>query len=172
MKLIETKTLTVAAASIEFTSIPQTFTDLVLLSSARTDRAENFGDVITIRPNGSTSGISGRRLYGTGSTSVSNTTSFIPAAMASTTNQTSNTFGNSICYIPNYTSANQKSFSLDGVSENNAVSAIQIISAGLWTGTSAITSFILIAEFGALQIGSVFSLYGVTKGSDGIVTVS
>jgi len=64
MQLIETKTLLSAAASIEFTSIPQDGTDLLLLVSTRADGA---GDAF-IRPNGSTSGLSARRLRGNGST--------------------------------------------------------------------------------------------------------
>jgi hypothetical protein len=42
---------------------------------------------------------------------------------------TAGTFSNSEIYIPNYTSSNQKSFSSDSVTENNATSAIAILSA-------------------------------------------
>jgi hypothetical protein len=53
---------------------------------------------------------------------------------------TANTFGNTEFYIPNYTSSNYKSFSVDGVTENNATAAFALY-AGLWSNTAAITSF-------------------------------
>jgi hypothetical protein len=48
MKLIESKTLGTAASSIEFTSIPQTFTDLVVLVSSR-QTGDSGGSQIGIR---------------------------------------------------------------------------------------------------------------------------
>jgi hypothetical protein len=173
MKLIEHQELGSNQSSITFNSIPQAFTDLVLVISARTNRAEDFGDFLQVRPNNISTGGSGRRLYGTGSTGVSNTTSFVPGGIGSTTNQTANTFGNVTLYIPNYTSSVAKSFSMDGVSENNSSTAIQAITAGLWTGTDPITSLVILPEVGTLimQFSSA-TLYGITRGSDGIVTVS
>ena len=64
--------------------------------------------------------------------------------------------------------------SVDAVGENNATQAFQIISAGLWANTAAITSIQLIPQSGGgtFVADSTVSLYGITKGSDGIVTTS
>ena len=171
MTLIETKTLGTAAASIEFTSIPQTFTDLVFLISARGGVGEGNG--VSIKPNGQTSNRSSRQLFGDGTATGSNSFSDISGGIINGSSETANTFNNSTTYITNYSAATNKSFSTDGVAENNATLARQAIVAGLWSDTTAITSITLVtSDAGNFAIGSTFSLYGITKGSDGIVTTS
>jgi hypothetical protein len=172
MQLIETKTLLSAAASIEFTSIPQTFTDLAVVFSARTNRV-NHQDYIVVRPNSLTSGLSARRLFGNGSLAFSFSDTVAYGGNATGGTATSDTFGNSTCYIPDYTSSTAKSFSLDGVAENNAIATGLGITASLSTNTAAITSLLFLPEVGTnFSVGSTASLYGITKGSDGITTVS
>lgn len=176
MKLIESKTLGTAAAQIEFTSIPQTFTDLVLLASLR----NASGDEVFLRLNGDTGGnYSWRRLQGNGSgvssdsqASFGGYNAFFYFTYASTgPSETANTFGNGQLYIPNYTGSTTKSLSSDAVNENNGTTARQAITAGLYNNTAAITS-IAITGNGNYAIGSTVSLYGILKGSDGIVTTS
>jgi hypothetical protein len=175
MKLIESKTLATAAASIEFTSIPQTFTDLVLVFAFRSDRGSpQFDDALNVVFNNITTGYTNRELRGSGSAASSSTPAttsvfagFIPAGIA-----TANTFGSGGLYIPNYTAAINKSVSTDGVLERNDTLAYQQIMAGLWSNTAAITSIKLSANVSNLIAGSTASLYGITKGSDGIVTTS
>ena len=84
---------------------------------------------------------------------------------------TANTFGNSVIYIANYAGSTYKSFSKDSITENNATAADQGVGAGLWSNTAAITSLSLTVTSNMVA-GSTFSLYGITKGSDGIVTTS
>jgi hypothetical protein len=172
MKLIETKTLGTAAASIEFTSIPQTFTDLVILSSLRTNRALEV-DPVLLRFNSSTTNYTRRVLQGDGSTAASVTSTDNRVGVAMGADGTSNVFSNSTCYIPNYTGSTNKSSSVDTVSEGNISFAIQGIEAQLWSNTAAITSIQALPLFGTQFVaGSIISLYGITKGSDGIVTTS
>jgi len=169
MQLIETKTLGTAAASITFTSIPQDGTDLVLFISGRT-ATTNAVDGIRLAFNGSNAS-SARRLYGSGTTVTSDTTNGHPFFDSAT--NTSNTFGNSTIYITNYTGSTNKLFSVDGANETNATQSYQGISAGLWSNTAAITEIAVSAETATnLQVGSIISLYKITKGSDGIVTTS
>lgn len=164
MQLIETKTLGTAAASIEFTSIPQTFTDLVMMCSVR----ENGGDthrafIMTI--NGSE--VTTRRtLVGNGS-SASSLTTYIAVSNSSTS--TANTFANVSFYVPNYTSAALKSISVDFVTEANATSAFAGIAAGISPATTAITSMGISGIGASWVAGSLVSLYGVLKGSGGAV---
>jgi hypothetical protein len=172
VKLIETKTLTVAAASIEFTSIPQDGTDLVLMISSRS-AGVGGGSGINLRPNGFTTNATRRILFGSGSTVGSNTDSVIFAGFQNGSGETANTFNNACIYIPNYAGSTNKSFSSDSVMENNATAAFQGLVAALWSSTAAITSITLVNDTGSnFVVNSVFSLYKITKGSDGIVTVS
>jgi hypothetical protein len=175
VKLIETKTLTVAAASIEFTSIPQTFTDLIVFSSLRSSRASTV-EIVKLEFNTVTTGYTYRELVADGSTVATSNGSYTRFALIPGTSNTANTFSNDINYIPNYTSSAAKTFSTDSVNENNATgqfSAYLNIVANAWTGTGAITSFKLSNFFSSNFIaGSTVSLYGITSGSDGIVTVA
>lgn len=151
------------ASSVTFNSIPQTgYTDLVIKFSGR-NTADSSQTLITL--NGSTSTYTGKRLYGSGSAATSdagNTANFNPSS-TDASSYTANTFGNAEIYIPNYTSSNYKSVSIDGVTENNATTAYGGIFAGLWSTTSAITSVSLAANSGNWAQYSTFYLYGVAK---------
>jgi hypothetical protein len=170
MKLIESKTLGTAQASIEFTSIPQTFTDLIVLFGIRSGAG-----VIDLKLefNGVTTGYTQRRIYGTGAVAVSDTGNTTYGGISNEAGTTANTFSNTSIYIPNYAGSTNKSFSVDTVSENNAATAYQAIAAVLWSNTAAITSLKIEAfSVSNFAVGSTVSLYGVLKGSDGIVTTS
>jgi hypothetical protein len=170
MKLIESKTLGTAAASIEFTSIPQDGTDLLVLISARSDT--NTGSkALYVAFNGSSSNFTTRSLVGSGSASSSSTSSTGYVGQNTQGGDTANTFSNASLYVPNYTAATNKSYSSDAVTENNATAAWAIFTAGLWSQTAAITS-LRISSDSDLVTGSTISLYKITKGSDGIVTTS
>jgi hypothetical protein len=171
MTLIETKTLGTAAASIEFTSIPQDGTDLLVLASLRSTTTNDFTGIAF---NGSKTNFSSRNLFGTGTAAQSNTRSdnIMPQTMNGS-GFTANTFASSSIYIPNYTASTNKSFSVDSCLENNAAVTVLGLQAFLWSNTAAINS--LTIEHGAastLTAGSTISLYKITKGSDGIVTTS
>ena len=166
MTLIETKVLGAAAASIEFTSIPQDGTDLFVLASLRMD-ANAVGVIVSFNTGGS---YTRRRLIGNGSTASSDT--FSNDLLATTSVATSNTFSNNSLYIPNYTGSTTKSYSTDNVTENNGTTAIQAIYAGLWDQTAAITYITLTPLVALLVTGSTVSLYKITKGSSGGVVVS
>ena len=173
MQLIEHIELGSTTASIVFDEIPDTFTDLLILFSGRGASGSDF----EIRINGSTVNHSDRRLYGSGSTALSSANvggvDAIFIGDISRDTDTSNTFGNSQIYIPNYRAAQGKSVSVDTVSENNATQAFQHIIAGLWNDTAAITSVTIQGRTGSnlVQYSSA-TLYGITAGSDGIVAVS
>ena len=171
MKLIETKTLGSAATSIEFTSIPGDATDLVVVCSLRSART-GVDDPISIDINGGSTAVTIRRLRGNGSAAASGTDG-PDLWYTSAASTTSNTFDNACIYFPNYAGSTNKSFSSDGVSENNATEAYQAITAGLWASTAAITSVKVKSRTGSnLVVGSTISLYKITKGTDGIVVVS
>ena len=170
MQHIETVTVTgTSQASIEFLSIPDTFTDLYVLVSGRTTLA-NVATNPKIYPNGSSSNLSYRYLRGSGSNAASGTTYL---GFANSAQSTANTFGNWGFYIPNYRSSTAKSISSDSVAETNATAGFLAISAILWNDTSAITSLEIVGQStDEWVVGTSASLYGITAGSDGIVAVS
>jgi hypothetical protein len=148
------------ASTIQFTSIPQTYTDLkVSLSS----RASGTTGNIQFAPNGSTANRSALVLLNSGSSVISAASSSQPFifSYAALSSDTSSTFGNISYYIPNYTSSNEKAVSVDGVTENNATTAFAFLSTSL-LGTSAITSISLTLYFGGTFVQySTATLYGI-----------
>lgn len=165
--LISSNVLTGSAASVTFSSIPSTYTDLVLQISARSDSTNNF-DNINIQFNGVTTGIySMTRLYGTGASALSdrlsnNTDNIYPAGYQSDAGATANTFGSTEIYIPNYTVAQNKSFGSFGASENNATGNRMGPTAMLFRSTAAITTITLTKTLGTNFVtNSSFYLYGI-----------
>jgi len=173
MELIESKTLTASASSIEFINIPQDGTDLVIFLSGRRDSSSGSGQAL-LRFNADTgANYSARTLAGNGSTASSSSLTYTLAGEVGNSTDTANTFNNTSLYVPNYTGATAKSFATDTVTENNATTAFQSLAASIWTGTAAITSLqIVLVGSGNFVVGSIVSLYKVTKGTDGIVTTS
>ncbi len=160
------------AANIQFTSIPATYTDLVIMVSTRINEGFATGEAIYITLNGSTSNFTNRYLQGDGSSGSSGTLARYVASQSALLS-TSNTFGSGYIYIPNYAGSTNKSISSDSVSENNATTAFQALHANLWSVTDAITSVTLVAGTNdAFVQYSSATLYGITKGSSGGVTVS
>jgi hypothetical protein len=162
-EIINETTLTTTAASITFSSIPQTFTDLKIVISGRSDWANAINtDGILVRPNGSSSNMTSIRLYGSGSSAASDTNA--GQLVLTNASATANTFGNSEIYIPNYTSSNNKSMSIDAVSETNATTAYASLGTLLWSNSSAITSLDLLPQNGPNFVsGSSFYLYGISN---------
>jgi hypothetical protein len=161
--LIEGKTLGSSTASVTFSSIPQTYTDLLLKVSARSDWSNAINsDSLIVRPNGSSSNLNSIRLYGSGSAAGSDTNdgvNFIANA-----NSTASTFGSTEIYIPNYTLSNYKSISSDSASETNATTVYMGLFATLWSNTAAITSIQLLPQNGTNLVQySTFYLYGISN---------
>jgi hypothetical protein len=147
------------AASMDFTSIVGTYTDLVLKVCARNS---STSPNIMITLNGSTASFTNKVVYGTGSATASTSYArFVAYGCMST--DTATTFGNSEIYLPNYSGSTNKSFSSDAVHENNATAANAGLSAGLWSNTAAITSISLAPDSGTFVQYSTATLYGISK---------
>jgi hypothetical protein len=158
------------AATISFTSIPATYTDLLIKLSSRTNRSGNPADDHYIQFNGNTSAVySMRRLLGNGSSVFSDSSSGSTGAFvgdATATTATASTFANTEIYIPNYTSSNAKSISTDSVTEDNATTAYQIFNASLWNPATqaAITSLLIgsVSSSNFVQYTTAY-LYGISN---------
>lgn len=166
MQLISTVTVgSGGITDINLTSIPQTYTDLLVQMNLRsTDAGANNATFFML--NGAFSNHYYRDLIGDGAAVTSTNGSNVSSARFAIpgTTVTANTFGSVQAYLPNYSGSSKKSFSLDAVVENNATSSWQQILAGLWDSTSAVTSILLIGKFAQ---HSTISIYGITKGSGG-----
>jgi hypothetical protein len=151
------------ASSIDFTSIPSTYTDLCLKLSLRDT---NAGAAIDggIRLNGATTNYTWRQLKGNGaaaSSSAGTTDTLIYAWLHDGAGATASTFANIDVYIPNYAASTAKSVSFDGVQENNATTAYVVLSAGLWNNTAAVNQVTIITSATAFAQYSTAYLYGV-----------
>lgn len=166
VKLIAKSVLGSSASSISFTSIPGTFTDLMLVCSLRSSQADTVG-YAGIQFNGDTgSNYSGRYLNGNGSGtpgSASYTSTRIYGQGTGGDSSTSNTFSSMEFYIPNYAGSTNKSVSLTNVNETNATAAYMTIVAGLWSNTAAITQIDLLYPGYNFLANSSAYLYGITK---------
>ena len=151
------------AASIDFTSIPATYTDLILKFSVRDNNSAVYNNML-LTFNGSSSGYSERVLGGTGSAAFSSNqaTTSLQYQYINSATSTASSFSNGELYIPNYAGSNNKSVSVDAVQENNATTAVAGISAELWSNSAAITSIKLQpASSKTFQQYSTASLYGI-----------
>jgi hypothetical protein len=162
-------TVTVGAggsSTITFNSIPATYTDLVIMLSARTSTA--YGDSVAVAIQANSTGDKARAVFGTGSSASAFETAsnwqtyggfFCHAPSAS---QTANTFSNVFGYIQNYAGDKQKAMSVDSVTENNATGSVyQVFSAGTFNTTAAITSLTITCTVGNFVQNSTASIYGV-----------
>jgi hypothetical protein len=148
-KLIASSTVgSGGAASIDFSSIPSTYTDLALLVSARSVGGSNYGTQLKMVFNNSGgTAYSWRNLEGYDSTAGSNNATsqaYGHGGLFPTANQTASTFGSSNIYIPNYAGSANKSYSAEGIAEKNAATdwIINMV-AGLWANTAAINQITL-----------------------------
>lgn len=163
-KAIATVTVTGAtAANMEFTSIPGTYTDLLILSSVRFDISGDNGFYFQF--NNDTAG-NYERLYvgGDGSTvssAAASSQTRVPIGIGARSTATASTFSNSFAYIPNYTGSKNKSVLVDAVNENNATSADAMFWASIWNSSSAITSIKLFPSSGNIVQYSTATLYGI-----------
>ena len=166
VKIASTTVGSGGASSIDFTSIPSTYTDLCLVVSARfntTFSANDGSGFCRVTLNNNTSNYTLRLLVGDGTGTASYNNTNRPNFPCAGTNTTSNTFGSASVYFSNYTSSNNKSYSIDSVNETNATTAYAILYAGLWSNSAAISSIKLeelVTQANFVQY-STATLYGI-----------
>ena len=164
--LVALQTVTVGAggvSSITFSSIPQTYNDLVIKYSARSTST----DVDTkIAFNGITTGQIRLSVNGDGAAAPASYIAYDGwVGNINGSGTTANTFGSAEITIPNYGSSNVKSYLVDSVTENNGVQAFANLQTGIWNNTNAITSITVSSLSGTMVYTqySTFTLYGVYK---------
>ena len=166
---IKIATVTVGSggqASMDFTSIPSTYTDLLMKFSLRTDRPSTDLSGLRLTFNGATTNFSSKGIEGNGASAISYNggTTSVEAAYAPASTATASTFNNMEIYIPNYAGSNNKSVSIDTVQENNITTTYANLIAGLWSNTAAITSIkMAMTTANNFVQYSTATLYGISK---------
>lgn len=160
--LISSNTLTSTTASVTFSSIPATYTDLVLRASTRATTG-----TITVQPtitfNG-TGGTAYSRTYlrfltsASFETGISSSQPNLGPYMVNGATSAASTFSNTEIYIPNYTLTVAKPMSFSGTIGNNTSTGQIDKEAWYFSNTAAITSITLTASFAS---DSSFYLYGI-----------
>jgi len=152
---ISSQTLASTQTTITFSSIPQTYTDLVLVIQAQVNGSP-------INTDGNINGDTGANysfttLVGNGSAASSFAGTNASILRYATAGYTDNTFGhNSINHFFNYTNTSKYKTVL--CRANNAANGSSITT-NVWRSTAAITSISIIGN--PFAIGSTFVLYGI-----------
>ena len=169
------------ATDITFSSIPQTYTDLKIVLSGRSTQGNIYGGGRLEFNSDTASNYKWRRILGSGSsvsfdssTSATSITNWDVVGASST----ASVFSIQEFYIPNYTSSNQKSVSINSIGENNSTEAYMGFIGGLWTSTAAITSIKLYSASNNFVQYTTATLYGISnvpvaegaKATGGIIT--
>jgi len=153
-EVISTQTLGTAVTSVTFSSIPQTYTDLVVVANH-----DVTADAVTgVQFNGDTaSNYSATYLWGQGTVANSGRETSAASAFAFYGSAASG-FAQVIIQVMNYNNATTyKSF----ISRETDAAVETLVVVGLWRSTAAITSLVLLRRSGNFATGSTFTLYGI-----------
>ena len=165
------------AASITFSNIPTTFTDLKIVMSIKSPTTSAAYEVLGINFTTSTS-YSARHLVYWFATALSGAnTTFTKSGTTygrvfdtgfntlSSTYVNPSIYSSIEIYVPNYRSANYKSYSAEMASENNSASdgGFLEMTAGLSSDTAAISAITLAGRDNDFMQFSTFSLYGISS---------
>jgi len=171
--LISSNVLSSSAASVTFSAIPATYTDLVVRLSARDSSAgtnANYGQIILNNDTSSAnySAITVAQFNGTVYSNNYPTSSLGWGIWSyygfDSAGNTANTFSSSEIYIPSYTASQKKPFSAYTVTEDNTATSGTCIEAiaNLYQSTTAISA-VTLKTAGTFVSGSSFYLYGISN---------
>lgn len=152
-------------SGFDFTSIPQTYTDLVILMCAR---AVNDNTNIKVTFNGSSTAVyyvtylqNSSQSVGSGDQNTQ--TNILFSGTNAGVSATASTFGNTRIYIPQYANTSfNKQLTMDSTNPNNASTfCASDLDSASWLNTSAINQITIIPNTGNFERYSVASLYGI-----------
>jgi hypothetical protein len=153
---IATTTLGSAANTYTFSSIPNTYTDLILISNAQ--RSGNSGQPIRYQLNSDTgNNYSQTNMYSYSTTGASDRTTNVNY-IETYGLPTSPNWATEIVQFNNY--SNTSTYKTALVRGANAVQQT-ITTVGLWRSTAAISSITLYVLTDNFSVGSQFTLYGI-----------
>lgn len=154
---IATTTLGTAAADVTFSSIPATYTDLILVITANNNSGTAY--ISRLYFNADTgSNYSYTRITGDGSAAVSTRISNDTYGFGGWSNNQSNQMILSTNHIQNYSNTTtNKTWLVRGGDNGDRV----FFAVGLWRSTAAINTIKVQVEAGTYDAGSTFTLYGI-----------
>lgn len=152
---ISSQTLASNQSTLTFTSIPQTYTDLVIVASGES----TSGGSMRMRFNSDTgANYNTAYMYGTGSSNTGGRTGTSSDGIFMM-RTTTNLMGGGITHINNY--SNTTTYKT-GLSANFAFGPIIWLANGIWLSTAAITRIDITDESGGqFKTGFTISLYGI-----------
>jgi hypothetical protein len=168
--LISSNTLSASAASVTFSAIPNSFTDLTVRMNTKYLSGTSNSTIGYFKIN-STSGslysitnigaLNGNFTVTSSRTTNANEIQSFPNIGSATAN--ANVFSQWEIYIPSYTaSQNKPTFGISFTEQNNLTGFdLTQPHAGLWRSTAAITSLTFFPGSGDFVAGSSFQLYGI-----------
>ena len=152
---IATQTLGSATSTVTFSSIPSTYTDLIIVVNAKSAGTPT----IRLQFNSDTgSNYSSTILYGdgtsAGSVRVSNEASINIGAVVTE-------FGTTIIHVMNYSNSTTYKTALGDYRMTSSAYGEAGAKVGLWRSTSAISTIVISTASNTFSTGSSFSLYGI-----------
>ena len=161
---IATFTANGSTTGFNFTSIPQTYTDLVIVTYGRAGRAVVGENLLLYFNNDSGSNYSFTYLYGNGTAGGSSRASaqgvgiIVDAFTGSSAGGTA--FGSGVTHIQNYANTTTFKIALGRGAAAGSGAGETALTATLWRSTAAITS-INAFTYNNLVAGSTITLYGI-----------
>ena len=153
---IATYTTSGTSSSYTFSSIPSTYTDLILVVNGSGSTAMDS----YIQVNGDTgANYSFTRLYGTGSAAGSDRGSSQTSMKAGNFSTSPNA---NLIHFMNYSNSTTYKTVLPRSGDAGSGSAV-IGAVGLWRSTAAISSITLFVSAGTISSGAIFTLYGIAS---------
>jgi hypothetical protein len=165
MQAIYTQTVGSGGASVvTFNNIPQTYTDLLILVSARTGYSGDADAYMFFQDGAGTGNYSWTKFqgFGNGTTTYRASNAGTMSVWTLKGDGTANTFSNTQINIPNYTSSLFKSVASDTIMENNGTIGFCTFTAGLWRSNLPVTAVSFNVAGNLLQ-NSTFTLYGISR---------
>lgn len=156
--------------TFQFTNIPQTYQDLMMIISARNiTTAVTVSQVIPQFNNDGTTNYSYSVLRGNGSSPSSgrvSNTNFTYGGSTSSGNATSNVFGSIVFHVLDYASSSKFKTLLERSAADINGSGEVDLAVSTWRSTAAITTISMGQSYGtAYEAGSVATLYGIKAGA-------
>lgn len=165
---IATQTLGSNTGTITFSSIPQTYTDLVLVAYTR-DAGTNsspFVSPMAMRLNSdSGSNYSNTHMYGNGSSMFSSretNSNFPTVGQLVTSSAGANIFGMQHIHFLGYSNTSRQKTILTRSAADSNGQGWSWQSVAYWRNTAGINTILLSGGIGGFATGSQFSLYGIT----------
>ena len=161
---IAEQTLGSNAASVTFSSIPSTYTDLVVVMSLLANGTSNNSDGLRFQLNGDTgSNYSATWLTNSSTSPVSSRESSATKGRVGNISQTTNDVGTAIVQFLNYSNTTTyktvlgRSGNLNSNGDSNVFADVS-----MWRSTAAINQIVFSSSSGAnFPIGTVMSIYGI-----------